>query len=113
MKNIVYIVYRSIDYCGDIIEAVYECEIDAMNLCNQHACGWDYKEYEVIRHEDLTSTDLMRMKTIKKYTAKEIARAQRMNCSYKKLNHKDRSFVDSVKEYMQSIEKDFNYTGNP
>ena len=58
MKNqLVYIVYREIEYMGDIIEAVYDNESDAMNHCNKHACGWDYKEYEVIRHEDLTSTE--------------------------------------------------------
>lgn len=50
------------------------------------------------------------MKT-RKYTEKEIARAQRLNATYSRISPSDKLLVDSVKAYMELIGRDFNVTG--
>jgi len=59
-KLIIYIVYHEIPYGGDIVEAIYDNESDALNHCNKHTMGYFYKEHEVIQHyknNDLTNTE--------------------------------------------------------
>ena len=49
-KQIVYIVFKSFPYGGEVIKGVYDTESDASEICNKHASDWRYEEYEVTQH---------------------------------------------------------------